>query len=91
MTTKSSDIVASVAARAGVTKTDAAAAVNAVFSFIAESLAGGEDVRIGGFGTFKRVERAERMARNPRTGEKVRVPARRVAVFKPASDLEGRL
>ena len=90
MTTKS-DIASAVALGVGLTKKDAVAAVNSVFTIISANLELGSNVRIDGFGTFKRVERAERMARNPKTGEKVRVPARRVAVFKAASELEGRL
>lgn len=68
----------------GVTKKDCAAVVDAFLNAIKRAIADGEHIEIRGFGTFKVRERRTRMARNPRTGEPVRVPARAVPVFKPS-------
>ena len=68
----------------GVTKKDCAAVVNAFLNAIKGAVIDGRHIEIRGFGTFKVRERRTRMARNPRTGEPVRVPARRVPVFKPS-------
>ncbi len=61
------------------------------FDTIAASLAAGEEVSIHGFGSFKLADRAARMGRNPRTGEAVKVPARRVVRFAPSSSLSASL
>ena len=68
----------------GVTKKDCAAVVEAFLNAVKQALANGDHIEIRGFGTFKVRERKPRMARNPRTGESVRVPARSVPVFKPS-------
>ncbi len=68
----------------GVTKKDCAAVVDAFLNAIKRAIADGEHIEIRGFGTFKVRERRTRMARNPRTGEPVKVPARAVPVFKPS-------
>jgi len=68
----------------GVTKKDCAAVVDAFLNAIKLAIAEGEHIEIRGFGTFKVRERRTRMARNPRTGDPVRVPARAVPVFKPS-------
>jgi DNA-binding protein HU-beta len=53
-----------------------------------EALKKGDKVEIRGFGTFLMKERAPRVARNPKTGEKVTVPAKLVPAFKPGKDLK---
>lgn len=68
----------------GVTKKDCAAVVEAFLNAIKQALAHGEHIEIRGFGTFKVRHRKPRLARNPRTGESVQVPAREVPVFKPS-------
>lgn len=68
----------------GITKKDCGAVVDAFLNAIKQALADGEHIEIRGFGTFKVRERRSRMARNPRTGDPVRVPARAVPVFKPS-------
>src|SRR2546423_11417999 len=57
------------------------------FDTLTTSLVDGDEVRIHGFGTLKTSERAARVGRNPRTGETVKVAARRVARFTPGSSL----
>ncbi len=68
----------------GVTKKDCAAVVEAFLNAVKQALARGEHIEIRGFGTFKVRDRKPRLARNPRTGESVEVPARQVPVFKPS-------
>ena len=68
----------------GVTKKDCAAIIDAFLGAVKQALATGEHIEIRGFGTFKVRRRRPRLARNPRTGEPVRVPARAVPVFKPS-------
>lgn len=57
------------------TKAAAQRAVEAVFDSVTKTLARGEDVAITGFGTFRVVKRAAREGRNPKTGEKIQIPA----------------
>lgn len=68
----------------GVTKKDCGSVVDAFLNAVKQALADGEHIEIRGFGTFKVRQRRPRLARNPRTGESVRVPARLVPVFKPS-------
>ena len=57
--------------------------VNVVFNEIVEALARGDRVELRGFGAFTVKHRAPRVGRNPRTGERVPIPPRRVVTFKP--------
>jgi integration host factor subunit beta len=71
----------------GITKKDCALVVDGLLNAIKAALADHENIEIRGFGTFKVRERRSRVARNPRTGERVEVSARAVPVFKPSKDL----
>jgi len=71
----------------GITKKDCALVVDGLLNAIKNALSEHENIEIRGFGTFKVRERKSRMARNPRTGEPVEVPARVVPIFKPSKDL----
>lgn len=82
------ELVASVAEKAGLSKKDSEKAVNAVFESITESLMAGDKVSLVGFGTFDVKERAERLCKNPRTGESVVSPAARVPGFKAGKALK---
>lgn len=82
------DLVAAVAEAADLTKADAGKAVDALFDAIAEALKGGGEVRLIGFGSFAVAERPAGEARNPRTGEKIAVPASRQPKFKPGKGLK---
>jgi nucleoid DNA-binding protein len=79
------------AERAEITMAAARDEVKWFFDTISGALTGGDEVRIHGFGTFKTTQRAARVGRNPRTGESVQVPARRVARFAPSTTLSGAL
>ena len=82
------DLIATVAERAELNRRDAEKAVNAVFECITDSLKAGDKVTLVGFGVFDVKERAERMCKNPRTGEDVLSPAVRVPAFKAGTALK---
>ncbi|MGQ9724249.1 MAG: integration host factor subunit beta [Tepidimonas sp.] len=69
------------------TASDAEAAVKTLLEAMTESLVAGHRIEIRGFGSFVVSKRAARQARNPRTGERVAVPPKRVAHFKPGKAL----
>lgn len=71
----------------GITKKDCALVVDGLLNAVKAALSEGDNIEIRGFGTFKVRERKARVARNPRTGERVEVPSRVVPVFKPSKDL----
>ncbi|MBN1160286.1 MAG: HU family DNA-binding protein [Candidatus Diapherotrites archaeon] len=70
------------------TKKEAATAVDAVFDGISKALKKKDEVRIIGFGTFKVKSRKARMGRNPQTGAKIKIPARRVPAFAAGAELK---
>jgi len=82
------DIVDEIAERTGLTKKDVAETVDEFLSAVSRSLSQGQHIEIRGFGTFKVKDRKPRLARNPRTGESVPVPARRVPLFKVSKELK---
>ena len=61
--------------------------VDMVFEFMAGTLQRGEKIKISGFGNFVIIEKAARKGRNPQTGEKMEIAARRVVKFKPGAVL----
>jgi len=82
------DLIAAVADDAGLTKADAARVIGSVFETIASNLSRNDEVRVTGFGTFVVSKRAAREGRNPRTGEKIRIPASNQAKFKAGKALK---
>ena len=82
------ELVAAIADSAGLNKTQAAAALQALVDSVTASLKKGDDVRLVGFGTFKAVNRAAGTARNPRTGETVSRPASKTARFQVGEGLK---
>jgi DNA-binding protein HU-beta len=87
MTTKA-ELVASIADKAGLNKTQAKDALEAFTEAVTESLQGGQEVRLVGFGSFVPVNRAAGTARNPRTGETVQRPASTTARFRVGEGLK---
>jgi integration host factor beta subunit len=75
----------------GITKKDCSLVVDGFLNAVKKALAEGENIEIRGFGTFKVRRRKTRMARNPRTGDPVKVPARMVPVFKPSKHFRSRV
>jgi DNA-binding protein HU-beta len=82
------DLVAIVATKSNLSKTDAARAVDAVFDAITESLKGEQEVRLVGFGSFHVSKRAKSEGRNPRTGETITIPASKNPKFKAGKGLK---
>ena len=82
------DLVAYVAETTGLAKSDATRAVDAVLDGITDELKKGEEVRLVGFGTFAVADRVATEGRNPRTGEKISIPASRQPKFKPGKALK---
>ena len=82
------DLISKVAETVGLSKVDAAKSVDAVFSNITSSLKGGKEVRLVGFGTFLVVNRAATTGRNPRTGESIQIPAKKVPKFRAGKALK---
>lgn len=83
-----SELVASVAEVAELTKKDAEKAVNAVFASVQKALVEDDKVQIIGFGTFEVRTRAARKGRNPQTGENIEIPASKNPVFKAGKALK---
>jgi DNA-binding protein HU-beta len=82
------DLVTAMATRSGLTKKEAVKALNAMTHAIRESLHQGDSVALVGFGTFKVARRAARQGRNPKTGASIKIPARRLPVFRPGKGLK---
>ena len=82
------DLIAAVASRVGLSKADAAKAVDAITSSITSALQGGTEVRLVGFGSFSVRHRKATTGRNPRTGESIQIAARNVAKFKAGTALK---
>ncbi len=72
----------------GGTKVQAEEVVDSIFDAIISTLKKGDEVSIAGFGIFSVKQRAARTARNPKTGEQVKVEAKRVPKFRPAKGLK---
>jgi len=86
------DLVAAVSDQTGLSKADATKAVDAIFDvpngILAAALKGGDEVRLVGFGNFVVAERAASEGRNPRTGEKIDIPASKQPKFKAGKGLK---
>ena len=82
------ELVSAITKTAGIRKKDAEAFLNAFTEVIKETLAKGEKIEIRNFGTFYMKEKAKRVARNPRTGKKVKIPAKLSPAFKPGKELK---
>jgi DNA-binding protein HU-beta len=82
------DLISVVADKAGLSKTDAAKAVDAVFDGIEAALKQSGEFRNVGFGTFHVVARAASVGRNPRTGEEIKIPASKQVKFKAGAGLK---
>lgn len=85
------DLIAAVADDADITKEAAGAAIDSLLENITKCMKQKDDVRLPGFGTFKAQKRNARTARNPRTGEEIKVPAANVPKFQAAKGLKDAL
>ncbi|WP_336279088.1 HU family DNA-binding protein [Bartonella sp. CB175] len=83
-----SELVSSVAEKAGVSKAQAGSIVDAFINSVTEALASGDDVRLPGFGSFEVSHRAATKGRNPSTGVEIHIPARSVPKFSAGKGLK---
>ena len=84
-------LVAAIAETAGLSKKDAEKAVNAFVDVISEELTKGEKIQLIGFGTFAVKDRPARVARNPRTGEEIKIAASKAPGFKAGKALKDKV
>lgn len=82
------ELIAAMAEESGLTKTDTEKALNAFVNQVEAALKAGEKIQLTGFGSFEVKERAERIGRNPRTKEEVKIPASKAPVFKAGKPLK---
>ena len=82
------ELIAAAAEKAGIAKKDAARVINAAIDTVVAELKKGERVQLSGFGIFETKEREERVGRNPRTKETIRIPATRTPAFKASKALK---
>ncbi len=85
------DIVLKITDMTGIKQVDVKRIVQKTFDVIVESLVRDEKVELRNFGVFKIKERKARFGRNPRTGESVPVPPRKVVIFKPGLEMKQRI
>ena len=83
-----SELIDAIAASADLTKVDAGRAIDAITAAITKVLKKGETVTLVGFGTFKVTHRAARIGRNPRTGEELKIAARKAPSFSAGKTLK---
>ncbi len=82
------DLVEEVAHATDLTRKDSEVIVDTLFESVIKALRAGDKLEVRGFGSFRVRERNARVGRNPKTGEKVEVPAKRVPYFKPSKELK---
>tara|TARA_R110002167_G_scaffold9153_4_gene41739 strand:+ start:5899 stop:6297 length:399 start_codon:yes stop_codon:yes gene_type:complete len=82
------ELIAQIAEQAGLTKTEAQAALNAITDSITDALSRGDSVSLIGFGTFEQRHRAARQGRNPQTGAAIQIAAANSVGFKPGKALK---
>ena len=85
------ELVSSIAAKAGLSKSDAKKALDATVEAISDALKAGDKVALVGFGTFSVNERPARQGINPATKQTITIAAKKVAKFKAGADLDGAL
>ena len=85
------ELIAEIAAKAGLAKKDAEKAVNAMMDVISDAMAAGEKVQLVGFGSFETKKREARVGRNPKTKEAIEIPASCVPVFKAGKALKDKV
>jgi DNA-binding protein HU-beta len=85
------ELIAKIAEDAGVTKTQANAAVDSFVDAVTKTLKKGDKVTLVGFGTFSVSKRAARNGRNPQTGAVIKIKAKKVAKFKAGKELSAKI
>jgi len=82
------DLIDEVSRLAELTRKDSEVIVETIFDSIVRSLRVGDKIEIRGFGSFRTRQRKPRVGRNPKTGERVEVPAKKIPFFKPSKELK---
>jgi|SRR5215472_5923616 len=82
------DLIEEVSRLAELTRKDSEIIVETIFDSVVRSLRAGEKIEIRGFGSFRTRQRRPRVGRNPKTGERVEVPAKKIPYFKPSKELK---
>ena len=82
------DLIEEVSKLAELTRKDSEVIVETIFDSVVRSLRAGDKIEIRGFGSFRTRQRKPRVGRNPKTGERVEVPAKKIPFFKPSKELK---
>jgi integration host factor subunit beta len=82
------DLIEEVARVVEMTRKDSEVIVEAIFDSIVKSLRAGDKIEIRGYGSFRTRQRQPRVGRNPKTGDRVEVPSKRIPYFKPSKELK---
>jgi integration host factor subunit beta len=82
------DLIDEVSRLAELTRKDSEIIVETIFDSVVRSLRTGDKIEIRGFGSFRTRQRKPRVGRNPKTGERVEVPAKKIPFFKPSKELK---
>src|SRR3954463_9479623 len=82
------DLIDEVSRLAELTRKDSEVIVETIFDSVVRSLRAGDKIEIRGFGSFRTRQRRPRVGRNPKTGERVEVPAKKIPFFKPSKELK---
>src|SRR5881227_4509552 len=82
------DLIDEISRLADVTRRDSDVIVETIFDTIVRSLRAGDKIEIRGFGSFRTRQRNPRVGRNPKTGDRVEVPAKKIPFFKPSKELK---
>ena len=85
------ELVGKITSESGMTKSQAEKALDGFVSAVSDALAAGDKITLVGFGTFSVAERAQREGRNPRTGEKIIIPASKAVKFKAGKTLSDKV
>ncbi|HKL64951.1 integration host factor subunit alpha [Roseovarius ramblicola] len=85
------DLSEAVFREVGLSRNDASQMVESVLTYVSDSLARGETVKISSFGTFSVRDKSARVGRNPKTGEEVPIQPRRVLTFRPSHLMKDRV
>lgn len=82
------DLIEQVAQLVEVTRKDSEVIVETIFDSVVRALRAGDKIEIRGFGSFRTRKRQGRIGRNPKTGDRVEVPAKTIPFFKPSKELK---
>ena len=82
------DLIEEVSRLAELTRKDSEIIVETIFGSVVRSLRAGDKIEIRGFGSFRTRQRRPRVGRNPKTGARVEVPAKKIPYFKPSKELK---